>query len=78
MITTRFKQREAENMRLRLIDLSRGGNYLAWDKIMDHDLSWREMVFDISESVLSFRLNGIAMTLPSWSNLNRWGIKRGG
>ena len=55
-----------------------GGNYVAWDRILEHDISWKEMVFDISEHVLSFRLNAIAMTLPSWSNLNRWGIKRGG
>ena len=78
LITTRLKQKETEAMRLRLIDLCRGGNYLAWDRIMNHDLSWKDMVFDISEQVLSFRLNAIAMTLPSWSNLNRWGIKRGG
>ena len=28
MITTRFKKKETESMRLRLIDLCRGGNYL--------------------------------------------------
>ena len=78
IITKRFKQKEAEAMRVRLVDLCRGGNFVAWDRIMDHDISWKEMVFDLSEHVLSFRLNAIAMTLPSWSNLNRWGIKRGG
>ena len=65
-------------MRVRLIDLCRGGNFVVWDRIMEHDMTWKEMVFDLSEQVLSFRLNAIAMTLPSWSNLNRWGIKRGG
>ena len=76
MITQRFKQHEAEAMRVRLIDLCRGGNFVVWDRIMEHDMTWKDMGFDLSEQVRSFRLNAIAMTLPSWSNLNRWGIKR--
>ena len=43
---------------------------------MEHDLSWKEMIFDIPEQVLSFKLNATAMTLPSLSNLLRWGIRR--
>ena len=63
-ITTRFKKKEAEAMRVRLFDLCRGGNFVAWDRIMDHDISWKEMVFDVSEQVLSFRRNAVVMTLP--------------
>ena len=65
-------------MRIRLFDLCRGGNFLTWDAIMEHDLSWKEMIYDISEQVLSFKLNATAMTLPSLSNLRRWGIKKVG
>ena len=48
LITKRFKEKEAEAMRVRLIDLCRCGNFVAWDRIMDHDISWKEMVFDLS------------------------------
>ena len=44
------------------------------DNIMEHDLSWKEMIFDIPEQVLSFKLNATAMTLPSLSNLRRWDV----
>ena len=78
LITHRFKDKEADRMRIRLYNLCRGGNFLTWDNIMEHDLSWKEMIFDIPESVLSFKLNATAMTLPSLSNLRRWRIKRVG
>ena len=45
---------------------------------MDHDLSLKEMIVDISEQVFAFKLNVTAMTLTSLSNLRRWGIKRVG
>ena len=65
-------------MRIRLCYLCRGGKCLTWDNIMEHDLSWKEMIYDIPEQVLSFKLNATAMTLPSLSNLKRWGIKHVG
>ena len=63
-------------MRVRLFDLCRGGNYTTWDKIMGNDIGWKEMIYDLSEYVMAFRLNGIAMTLPSISNLCRWGLRK--
>ena len=42
-------------MRVRLFDLCRGGNFLTWDNIMEHDMSWKEMIYDIQEQVLSFK-----------------------
>ena len=65
-------------MRILLFSLCRNGNFLTWDIIMNTDLTWKEMIFDLSEHVVSFRYNGISMTLPSESNLRRWGIRRGG
>ncbi len=77
-ITQRLKHYDVEERRNRLRALCRGGNVLTWDSIMEHDVSWKELMYDIPEQVLSFRLNGTAMTLPSLSNLRRWGIKRWG
>ena len=65
-------------MRICLFNPCHGGNFLTWDNIMEHDLSWKEMIYDIPEQVLSFKLNATAMTLPSLSNLKRWGIKHVG
>ena len=78
LITGRLKGYETEAMRVRLFSLCRGGNYTTWDKIMDNDIGWKEMIYDLPENVMSFRLNGIAMTLPSISNLCRWGLRKGG
>ena len=33
------------------------------------------MIYDLSEVVLAFRLNGMSNSLPSPSNLRRWGVK---
>ena len=67
-----------ETMRIRLFDLCRNGNFLTCDNIMDTDIKWKEMIFDVSESVISFKYNAISMSLPSVSNMRRWGIRRGG
>ena len=65
-------------MRVRLIDLCRGGHLMTWYRIMGNDLKWKEQIYDLPSNVLSFRLNGISMTLPSISNLRRWGIRKWG
>ena len=65
-------------MRVRLFDLCRNGNFLTWDNIMDSDITWKEMIFDMSESVISFKYNAISMSLPSISNLRRLGLRKGG
>ena len=65
-------------MRIRLFDMCRNGNFLSWDSIMDSDIGWKEMIFDLSENVVSFRYNAISMSLPSLSNLRIWGIRKGG
>ena len=45
---------------------------------MSSDISWYDMIHDIPEDVLSFRLNAISKALPSPSNLHRWGVKKEG
>ena len=45
---------------------------------MESDISWISMIHDLSANVLSFRINAIANSLPSPSNLHRWGIKSEG
>ena len=71
LITDRLKRNEIEAMRIRLFSLCRNGNFLTWDSIMDTDLTWNEMIFDLSEHVIAFRQNVISMYLPSMSNLRR-------
>jgi hypothetical protein len=78
LITSRLKRNELETMRLRLHGLCRGGDFLNWDNMMEHDLTWNDMIYAIPESVLTFKINATAKALPSISNLRRWGVRRGG
>lgn len=45
---------------------------------MASDLSWNDLIYDISENVLSFRLNAMSHALPCPNNLRRWGFKSQG
>ena len=65
-------------MRLRLHGLCRGGDFLNWDTMMEHDLTWNDMIYVIPESVLTFKIDATAKALPSISNLRRWVVRRGG
>ena len=77
-ISKRMKKREADKMRVRLFGLCKNGNFTSWDNVMSSDISWHDMIHDLSESVLAFRLNGISKSLPSPSNLRLWGVKSEG
>ena len=39
---------------------------------MKGDLSWNKILFELSERMLKFVLNGTMLTLPSPDNLWRW------
>ena len=78
LISLRLKKMEADKMRRRLMSLCRNGEFTAWENIMSSDITWNDMIYDLSESVLSFKLNAISNSLPSPSNLHRWGIKSEG
>ena len=62
-------------MRIRLFNLCMNGELTTWDNIMASDLSWNDLIYDISEDVLSFRLNAMSHALPCPNNLRRWGFK---
>ncbi len=78
LINARLKRQETEKMRDRLVTLCRNGNFLTWDSIISDDIGWKEMIYDLSDRVISFRLNAIGMSLPSLSNLTRWGLRKRG
>ena len=65
-------------MRVRLLDLCKNGNFTTWENLMSSDITWRDMIHDLSEDVLSFKINGISNSLPSPSNLRLWGAKSDG
>ena len=68
----------AEKMRIRLFGLAMNGEFTKWDNLMSSDISWNDLIYDLSEGVLSFRLNAISHALPSPNNLRRWGYKSHG
>jgi len=78
LLTMKLKKLEADKMRIRLLDLCKNGNFTTWDNIMSSDITWKDMIYDLSENVVSFRINAISNCLPSPSNLHRWGIKSEG
>ena len=75
LITTSAREMEADKMRIRLLDLVRNGDFTTWDNIMSSDIHWFDMIYDLNESVVSFRLNAISNALPSPYNLQKWGLK---
>ena len=77
-ISQRMKMKEADKMRVRLYGLCKNGNFTTWDNLMSSDITWSDMIHDLSEAVVSFRINGISNSLPSPSNLRVWGVKAEG
>ena len=65
-------------MRIRLFGLAMNGEFTKWDNLMSSDISWNDLIYDLSEGVLSFRMNAISHALPSPNNLRRWGYKSHG
>ena len=65
-------------MRVRLYDLCHNGYITTWDNIMESDITWHDMIYDLSDDIVSFRVNAISRSLPCPSNLRRWGIKSQG
>jgi hypothetical protein len=59
---------------LSLQDLARSGDFLKWDNLMSTQTDWNTQILQLSDKELSFTLNGQALTLPSPSNLRRWGF----
>ena len=76
MVTQRVKKKEVAVLRTRLFNLCRNGNFTTWDSIMASDISWPDMIRKLPENVMSFKLNAMSKSLPSPSNLVRWGQRK--
>ena len=70
------KHEIAEAKLVKLHGLARSGNFLKWDEVMMKQTDWNEQILFMSESEQTFLMNAQGLTLPSASNLHRWGLKR--
>lgn len=73
MVAAYCKREEAQKHKLELLRLSRNSDYIKWDELISTDRGWHSQVFGMSPELLAFTLNFQTNTLPSPSNLRRWG-----
>lgn len=66
------KETDEEHMLIYVYSMAKQGRPLAWDAVMFLDTRWRELLYNMSDKLLSFYLNSISDTLPSPSNLAVW------
>ena len=71
------KKEDTDARILSLQDLARSGDFLKWDNLMNTQSDWNTQILQMSGKELAFTLNGQALTLPSPSNLRRWGFNHG-
>ena len=55
-----------------ILSLIKQSKWLEWDQVIDLDLKWKEVMYALSPSSLSFVLNAIQDSLPDPANLKRW------
>ena len=55
-----------------ILSLIKQSKWLEWDQVIDLDLKWKEVMYAMSPSSISFVLNAIQDTLPDPANLRRW------
>ena len=70
LITERAKKLEADKMRQKFYNLCMNGEITTWENIMSSDITWKDLIYESSEGVLSFRINAISHALPSPNNLH--------
>jgi hypothetical protein len=68
------KAESADARLLKLHGLARSGDFLKWDNMMGNQIDWNTQILQMSKEELAFSLNGQALSLPSPSNLRRWGF----
>ena len=73
-ITDLCKQTDTDARVLELHNLVLSGNLLKWDDLIATQTDWNTQIMGMSENELSFTLNAQALSLPSPSNLRRWGL----
>ena len=59
-----------------ILSLSLQSKWTEWDKLIDLDLKWKEVLYGMSPSTLSFVLNSVQNTLPDPANLRRWNLSK--
>lgn len=74
MVSEYCKREEAHKRKIRLLTLARNSDFVKWDEEMITNRDWTSQIFGMSPSLLAFTLNSQANTLPSPSNLRRWGL----
>ena len=65
-----------EQMIPHILSLAQQSKWLDWDKVIDLDLKWKEVLYELSPSLLSFVMNSIQDTLPHPANLRKWSAER--
>ena len=74
MVAEHCKREEAHKRKVKLLALARNSDFVKWDQDMAANRDWNIQIFNMSPELLAFTLNGQANTLPSPSNLRRWGL----
>ena len=74
MVAEHCKREEAHKRKIELLALARNSDFVKWDERLHTDRDWTSQIFGMSPKLLAFTLNGQANTLPSPSNLRRWGF----
>jgi hypothetical protein len=74
MVAEHCEREEAHKRKIELLALARNSDFVKWDERLYSDRDWTSQIFGMSPKLLAFTLNGQANTLPSPSNLRRWGF----
>ncbi|MFN9115490.1 MAG: reverse transcriptase domain-containing protein, partial [Bacteroidota bacterium] len=68
---------ESEFERERLVEdskLEMQADWMKWQHLMNHDLSWKKILYHQGENLLKFLLNATTNTCATQDNLRRWSI----
>ena len=72
MVSDVMCQNEEEEFQAKAVQLSLQGNWMKWCDYVKQDLSWKT-VLALPQCLISFCIGATYDTLPSPSNLARWG-----
>ena len=76
MVADFCKREDAQKRKLELLKLARACDFVKWDHLMSVNRDWHSQIFSMSPELLKFTLNAQGSTLPSPSNLRRWGSSK--
>ena len=72
-IVSEVKKMSNEEKTAKILKLAVQSKWTQWDTLVQVDFSWKEVLYGVSPSLLSFWLNSVQDTLPDPVNLRRWG-----